>query len=189
MTTSFKSDSPAVECVTHFKQLMSITTTVQGWVKLTRSLLDDYTLTPDELKLFMTWAATENTDPKPQFNSVEYLAKANDPMTSLVKNAPTLIKSWKARRKSDLAIAKAKAPVVASSTLSTYRDRWYKGSINWKDCEKKVATLFARGLCKHDNFETYYNNSSLELGDAAWDEWELFTPEPEQLKLLQKFEN
>jgi len=94
MMTSFREDIAAAECASHFKQLMHITVPCKGWIKLSRSLLDEHNLTPDELKAFMVWAATKNVSDTPQFSSVDYLAKAKDPLVSLVKNAPGLIKVW-----------------------------------------------------------------------------------------------
>ena len=94
--TLLKNDTTvaAKECVAHFRQLMGISTP-QPWVKLTRGLLDEHGLSPDELKDFMTWAATKNISDTPQFSSVDYLAKANDPMVTLVKHATNLIKVWR----------------------------------------------------------------------------------------------
>ena len=97
LNASTKNDIEAKECVAHFRQLMGITT-LMPWVKLTRSLLDDYSLTPDELKDFMTWAATKNRSDVPQFSSVDYLAMAKDPMVTLVKHTPYLIKIWKSQQ-------------------------------------------------------------------------------------------
>ncbi len=96
-TTNSAKDSDALACARHFKGIMG--SAQKGWIPKSRFLLDTYSLTPDELKEFMTWAATENTSDKPQFNSVEYLAKASDPMSSLVKNAPGLIRVWRVRQR------------------------------------------------------------------------------------------
>lgn len=93
--TSFKEDPEARACASYFKNIMNLTIPFKGWIKLTRSLLDEYDFTPEELRDFMLWAATKNTSSTPQFSSVDYLAKAKDPMASLVKNAPSLIKVWK----------------------------------------------------------------------------------------------
>jgi hypothetical protein len=100
MMNSLEKDLPALECASHFKHLMNPTAKVSAreWMNLCRSMLTDLNCTPDELKAFMTWAAQENTDPKPQFDSVEYLAKANDPMATLVKHSASLYRVWRSRK-------------------------------------------------------------------------------------------
>jgi len=95
-------DKSALECASHFKFVMNYPNRpglAAEWMKLCRSLMDDHNLTWPELKEFMTWAATENVSDKPQFSSADYLAKANDPLVTLVKHATGLIKVWRNARK------------------------------------------------------------------------------------------
>ena len=95
-------DEPALECASHFKYVMNYPNRpglAAEWMKLCRSLMEDHNLTSPQLKEFMTWAAQGNKSDTPQFSSVDYLAKANDPLVTLVKHAEGLIKVWRNSRK------------------------------------------------------------------------------------------
>ncbi len=105
------------ELAKHFFTLMgsnpSHKALAQGWCKSVEQLLTDLNSSPDQLREFMTWATTENTDDNPKFNSVEYLAQSRDPMNTLVKFAPGLYKVWQSRKRSEAA---KKAPKVKPFT-------------------------------------------------------------------------
>lgn len=60
-----------------------------GWDAKIKPLLEESGMALDEFRLFLDWAVNTNE------YSVEYLRKAKDPMASLTKNMPTLLKFYK----------------------------------------------------------------------------------------------
>jgi hypothetical protein len=106
----------AFDVARHFYTLMgsnpSHKALAYGWCDAVEELLTNLNTTSEQLMEFMTWAAIENTDPKPQFNSVEYLAKSKDPMAILVKHSASLYRVWQGRKRSAAVVVEKKAAEV-----------------------------------------------------------------------------
>ena len=160
--TNLPKDPEATDCVVHFKQLMGVTN-LMPWVKYIRPLLKEHSLTPTELKEFMTWAVTENTSDNPKFSSVDYLAKANDPMVTLVKHASGLIKVWRVNQKGKKHTRVSSIP--ANVWCNTKADGFMVGSADYKACQARVSSLFEKGLCAYADFGAYFHAST----GVVWD--------------------
>jgi hypothetical protein len=95
--------TPEFECAMHFFTLMASKPVyeelVSNWIALSGNLLTELSCSPEELQELMTWAVTENTDPKPQFDSTQYIASAKNPMATFAKHASMLHRIWKSRNK------------------------------------------------------------------------------------------
>lgn len=190
-TNSEAKDTNALDCAKHFKGVMKLTDKVEGrsreWTKLCRSLLDDNGLTPAELKTFMTWAAQENTHDTPQFSSVDYLAKANDPLVSLVKNSTGLIKVWRVQQNRKKYTKVAAPNPTSKRWCNTRVDRYMAGSADYKACQAQVTSLFEKGGCKYPDFGAYFASAK---EDTVWDcEFFLFASDEEALAQLKQVED
>lgn len=61
-----------------------------GWELKIKPLLEESSMSLDEFRDFLDWTVNVNE------YSVEYLRKAKDPMASLTKNLPSLLKFYRA---------------------------------------------------------------------------------------------
>ncbi len=69
------------------------------WVGLAQQLIDTTGYETEELKAFINWAVNDNVSDLPAMNSVEYLAKALNPLSSLLKNCDSLLRFYSASKK------------------------------------------------------------------------------------------
>ena len=92
----------AVLAAARFWNLLGKPKGFTGWETRIKPVLEESGMTLDEFRAFLEWAVNVNE------YSVEYLRKAKDPMASLVKNLPTLLKFYKIYEA--VRVAKSKIP-------------------------------------------------------------------------------
>jgi hypothetical protein len=153
------------------------------WEGKVSDLLNTLQCSPAELMDYMRWAATENTDPKPQFNSVEYLAKSNDPMATLVKHSVSLYKVWWSRKRS--AEPKVKAwtgwkPIDRDAARWSMLGPGVNQPLNgWVSARQKLDAYKSAMLDYRPGWQTIEDPISLELAEELFASYQAAEGDPQ----------